>query len=48
MLVQRLLNPLDVAGLLACKLLAGTQQRPQLLDLLFRVRIALAISSRGG
>jgi hypothetical protein len=25
----------DVAGLLACKLLAGAQQRPQLLDLLF-------------
>jgi hypothetical protein len=35
-LFESLLNPLDMAGLLARQLLAGTQQRPQLLDLLFR------------
>jgi hypothetical protein len=40
-LLQRLLNPPDMAGLLARQLLAGTQQRPQLLDLLFRTKLAL-------
>ena len=31
-LFERLLDPLDMAGLLAAQLLAGTQQRTQLLD----------------
>src|SRR5215475_4295075 len=40
-LFKRLLNPLDMAGLLACELLASAQQRAELLHLLFRYEARL-------